>query len=63
MGLELSPEVAAAVERAADLVLETVERAAATDAAYGPSGAGRCTSSRSPARSSTPPSATPAAAG
>ena len=59
MGLELSPEVAGAVERAAELVLETVERAALRRGLRGVT----CTSSRSPARSSTRPCATRTAAG
>ena len=61
MGLGLSPEVADAVERAVDLVLETVEELRA-DAAYAGRRA-RCTSCRSPARSSTPRFAMPTAGG
>ena len=60
MGLELSPEVAAAVERAVDLVVETIAELRSSEA-YARQRL--CTSSRSRARSSTRRCATPAAGG
>ena len=59
-GPGLSPEVADAVERAVTLVLETIDGAPHRRRLRGGL---TCTSSRSRARSSTPPSATLTAAG